>query len=153
MTSRYADLTGEEAMAARRARADFDQVRALLKVADEQHAAIVDAGYPRGSAQALANTYLVAADAAEESDFTAWARDLRGDARRALLVGWARRKWPRDDIHLQNIIRLTAPRGREITQFTIRRSHSPLYAGRWASTWVDVAMDRRGRVRILQERR
>ena len=118
---------------------DVSRVRALIRRADDTYAALWSSpgGFTDKSMRPIADLYRVAADAAEETGFTSWARDLRGQARRFMVVDWARQRWPWAEILPTDIHALTATRGGEVNRFLI------------GSSW-EVRMDRRGRVRIMR---
>ena len=127
----------------------FDRVRALVDHAEAKHEALLQSAAPLAPLTPVAQAYLVAADAAEETGFTAWARDLRGLARKLVVFDWARRKWPwgsgqNASIRLGDIMALL-PRQKdvEITRFHVFTPTNRLNG-------IEVAVDRRGRVRVVR---
>lgn len=94
-----------------------------------------------------AEKFAVAADLAEETGHPTLAQSARNMARRALVVAWARTKWPRSDLRDGDvhIDRSESSKGGEIRYFGIYHPST----GRW--TFVSVG--RRGRVTEYRERR
>lgn len=119
-------------------------------------AAEADALSKVGNHVASAATWRVAADVAEEDGAEAFAYDLRGVARKELVVLWTRRRWPHEGILGKDVMTLVEGgrfvRGRwifpEQYRFMIRRPHRdrPPTPG-----FTTVRIDSRGRVRILEE--
>ena len=108
-----------------------------------------------GDHVASAAAWRVAADVAEEDGAGAFAWDLRGSARKELVVAWTRRRWPLEGILAEHVMSLAESRrfvrGRwiypEKGRFMIRRPHRdrPPTPG-----FTTVRIDSRGRVRILE---
>lgn len=139
------DLTEDEVLAIRDT---LFRVAQLTDLAESQYFTL--ANQPQGIADAsvipVAETYLVAADAAAEGGFSRRARELRGYARRYIVVDWARRKWSRDRVRVLPLDvdpMAPSPNG-ETNRFRVFR---PSRAG-----WFEVLVDRRGRVRITRDR-
>lgn len=136
-------------------RAVADRARDMMVTFDQQLAEASRRSFAArasaGDARAVADAFWVAADLAEERGFGAWARDLRGNARRAQVVAWAARVLPDARIGHRNVITLV--RGSfgsslrdEFRDFLIPR---PLRGSPNAET--EVSVDRRGRVRIVRD--
>lgn len=87
------------------------------------------------------DAFLVLADAAEEHGETEDASSLRRRALRNHVTAWARQRWPREGIHVSNIvIDAFPPRRRSRIDLTVRR--------RDAGRWEHVSVGRRGDVRL-----
>ena len=124
-----------------------DRVRAVLQLAEEQHHAILDVPSAKRRFRPIAQTYFVAADAAEEIGDTEWARVLRGYARRFLVVDWARRRWPLQNFFVDDIVTIgERDLQKEVRRFVVYPPSAPSHS-------FIVTMDRRNRVRPLKRQR
>ena len=90
------------------------------------------------------DAFLVLADAAEEYGETEDASSLRRRALRNYVTAWARQRWPREGIHIENV---------DIARFWFlqraRRSRIDLSVRRRdAGRWERVSVGRRGDVRL-----
>ena len=98
-----------------------------------------------GRFKEAAELALVAADAAEERGWASAAVRLRKMGWMSLVVAYARRRWPREDIRLQDVSHPGDLRaGVKPTTFTIRRVASTYVF----YTWVSIL--RNGKVRVLE---
>ena len=90
------------------------------------------------------DAFLVLADAAEEDGETQDALSLRHRALRNHVTSWARQRWPREGIHVYDVV-ITGfpPRRRSRIDLTVRR--------RVASRWEQVSVGRRSVVRLERE--
>ena len=125
------------------------RIRALLDQENARYRALNAGGIAHRSIsmQPSAELYLVAADAASEVGFSLWSRDLRGAARRFMLVEWARRKWPDATFASWDIVTLPPSPNGEVDQFVILVKRPRL----GTAHSVHVRVGRRGRVRIIRE--
>ena len=104
-------------------------------------------------------TYLVAADLAEELNDKAVARAARSSARRNHVVIWARRRWPADNVQGEDVLIdrswIGHTHNRELVRFAVRRVTRPMNRRTGAPArvgWTIVQVDRLGRVRVVGER-
>ena len=103
------------------------------------HAANLERGMRYADAS---DAFLVIADAEEERGEADAATSLRRQALRNYVAAWARQRWPREDIFIENI---------DIAQFSprARRSRIDLAVRRCdAGRWERVSVGRRGDVRL-----
>lgn len=96
-----------------------------------------------------AETFAVAADVIAEREAQGLATaeaafDARANARLNLVAAWARQRWPTEGVLIEHVIPESPPLGMEVRHFLIQRSHRE---------WTEVAVSRRGRVRVLPGRR
>ena len=90
------------------------------------------------------DVFLVVGDAAEEMGHMVYAREVRRRAAQNHVTAWARQRWPREGIHVSNVV-ITGfpPRRRSRIDLTVRRRN--------ASRWEQVSVGRRGDVRLERE--
>ena len=92
-----------------------------------------------------ADAYAVAADLAEEIGEPEMARAVRTSARGNLVLAWARKRWPTEDVRREDVeLFVAAPYDQEGTVFLVRRylQSRPLY-----SHEMIVSVGPKGRVR------
>ena len=88
------------------------------------------------------DAFLVLADAAEERGETEDASSLRGRALRNHVAAWSRQRWPREGIHVHNVVVMPPWPG-------VRRTRIHLTVWRRdAERWEWVSVGRRGDVRF-----
>lgn len=115
-------------------------IRALARAALDRKA--------EGDYRGAAEMYAVVADAAEQSTDPLErdrAHSARVEARKALAVDWARRRWPDDGITSNDIVTsiVTNPSAGEIRRFILQVPSLST-----VRTFIEVAVGRKGRVRV-----
>ncbi len=99
------------------------------------------------------NMFRVAADMAEERGALGWARDLRADARKLVVLGWAWQRFPLEKITRKAITMLVPPlapgpyKPVELTHALVLRPNAWGWAG---TSELTVRVDRRDRVTIRE---